>query len=378
MFFNVHSREVEDWTRHGLSDLAAKIARTPLPPRQTFLDDPLRVLRTVRFASRFDLTIEPAAAAAIREDDIQLALRTKVSRERVGIETTKMMHNNPVQSLELIEGLHLHSAMFAAPVSAPHPHEQAVYAARILERVVARGAGEPSDALWLAAAVCPYRGARVERKKKDESVVSVIMAESLKLSTEQKLAVSNLFEATPLLDPTLTGRARIGVTLQHPSVRPWEQSLVWAIVERVLPTWAGEWTPEHETIFTQFMAFKDHIVELGLPEAIKQPPLLDVSASHPTKLTAQGRKLQQLLSIRPGPLLAVLAREINSWQLDHPGATADDCEAWVLEMWNGPGRMQWEAAVPPPVVKTGKAEKRKQKAAAEAAEAQQKQGQKQQ
>ena len=37
--------EVEDWTGWGLSDLAQRYARTPLPAGQTFADDPLRVLR---------------------------------------------------------------------------------------------------------------------------------------------------------------------------------------------------------------------------------------------------------------------------------------------------------------------------------------------
>eukprot|EP01047_Picozoa_sp_COSAG01_P104808 COSAG01_NODE_34089_length_553_cov_4.048458_2_plen_57_part_01 len=53
---------VEDLTRRGLQDLSDGLARTPLEPSQTFTDDPLRVLRAVRFASRFDLVVDPALA----------------------------------------------------------------------------------------------------------------------------------------------------------------------------------------------------------------------------------------------------------------------------------------------------------------------------
>lgn len=72
LFYNVHTGEIEDFTRLGLSDLANKIARTPLAPTRTFLDDPLRILRCIRFASRFSLTISPDVADAIRRDDIKV------------------------------------------------------------------------------------------------------------------------------------------------------------------------------------------------------------------------------------------------------------------------------------------------------------------
>ena len=38
LFYNLQTREVEDWTRQGLADLAAGIIRTPLDPKVTFLD----------------------------------------------------------------------------------------------------------------------------------------------------------------------------------------------------------------------------------------------------------------------------------------------------------------------------------------------------
>ena len=52
LFFNVHTKQVEDFTQKGLEDLSKRLIRTPLEPIQTFLDDPLRVLRCIRFATR--------------------------------------------------------------------------------------------------------------------------------------------------------------------------------------------------------------------------------------------------------------------------------------------------------------------------------------
>ena len=73
LFYNVHTRQVEDYTGSGLTDLANKVARTPLPPKQTFEDDPLRILRCIRFASRFDLSVAEEVIEAIKQPEIQVS-----------------------------------------------------------------------------------------------------------------------------------------------------------------------------------------------------------------------------------------------------------------------------------------------------------------
>ena len=52
LFYNLHTGEVEDFTGQGLPDLRARTIRTPIEPELTFLEDPLRVLRAVRFAAQ--------------------------------------------------------------------------------------------------------------------------------------------------------------------------------------------------------------------------------------------------------------------------------------------------------------------------------------
>lgn len=91
LFYNVHTRQVEDWTGKGLDDMANHKIRTPLEPIQTFRDDPLRILRCIRFASRFGYTLVPELEAALVNSEILEALRTRISRERVGIEIEKML-----------------------------------------------------------------------------------------------------------------------------------------------------------------------------------------------------------------------------------------------------------------------------------------------
>lgn len=54
MYFLVFSPILLD---RGIDDLREGIIRTPLPPMVTFLDDPLRLMRAVRFAARFGFTL---------------------------------------------------------------------------------------------------------------------------------------------------------------------------------------------------------------------------------------------------------------------------------------------------------------------------------
>jgi tRNA nucleotidyltransferase (CCA-adding enzyme) len=61
---------VEDFTKRGLDDLKNGVIRTPLKPYSTFFDDPLRILRTFRFASRFGFKVEPDIIEALKSEEI--------------------------------------------------------------------------------------------------------------------------------------------------------------------------------------------------------------------------------------------------------------------------------------------------------------------
>ncbi len=87
MLLDPVKREVLDYVG-GRKDLAAGIIRTIGNPQQRFAEDKLRMLRAIRFAARFDHTIEPSTFAAMQELADQIAV---VSRERVRDELTRML-----------------------------------------------------------------------------------------------------------------------------------------------------------------------------------------------------------------------------------------------------------------------------------------------
>ena len=91
LFYNLKNSEIEDLTGRGIRDLGSHLIKTPLEPAQTFTDDPLRILRHIRFASRFGFDIDPEDRSAMSNEDIKGALRTKVTRERVFKEIEKTL-----------------------------------------------------------------------------------------------------------------------------------------------------------------------------------------------------------------------------------------------------------------------------------------------
>jgi tRNA nucleotidyltransferase (CCA-adding enzyme) len=103
-----------------------------------------------------------------------------VSKERIGIEITKMMQKNPLHALALIDDLSLHSSIFTCDVDPPR--HDALSTAQILQRVQERF--REDEMLWLAAATSPFRNC-VVRRRKEESAVSVVLSDGLKVSDSQ-------------------------------------------------------------------------------------------------------------------------------------------------------------------------------------------------
>lgn len=78
---------------HGQNDLKKGVIRTPRDPQITFSDDPLRMFRAVRFASRFDFEMAPEVFQSIRSNIHRIGI---IAPERISEELNKMLlHKNP-------------------------------------------------------------------------------------------------------------------------------------------------------------------------------------------------------------------------------------------------------------------------------------------
>lgn len=90
---------------NGLEDLQKGILRTPLEPHQTYSDDPLRMMRAIRFASTLGFQLEEKSFEAIKEESERIEI---VSVERIMTEFNKiMLSEKPSIGLKLLEETHL-------------------------------------------------------------------------------------------------------------------------------------------------------------------------------------------------------------------------------------------------------------------------------
>lgn len=134
----------------GMDDLEDGIIRTPCDPDITFSDDPLRMMRAVRFAAQLGFTIEEETFDAIRRNAPRIRI---VSRERIAAELNKIVLS-PVPSMgfELLELTGLLELIFpemhrlkGVERRGKHAHkDNFVHTLKVLDNVARR-----SDDLWL-------------------------------------------------------------------------------------------------------------------------------------------------------------------------------------------------------------------------------------
>ncbi|KAI0047658.1 poly A polymerase C-terminal region-like protein [Auriscalpium vulgare] len=367
LFYNVHTRSVEDHCGQGLEDLKNGIVRTPLPPRQTFLDDPLRVIRCIRFTSRFGFQMVPELEASARDAEIQTALAQKITRERVGEEIDKMMGGrDPFRAIQLIDSLSLFSTVFYIPPeisstlsASPASSSKTIAAGAILHTILHPSAplfAHPPlhslltsqlsasssiiPRLYLACALTPYRGITyADSKKRARPAVEAAIREGLKIGTKNHYldgipalyAAAELLKAPRLDDDRFTSpseRVAIGMLLRETAVHNplldahWTTSLLFALVQDLVPLYnvaADSFDVDGATdIIKTYNDFVMRIEELELDKAVDSKPILD------------GREVVQLLGLsKGGQWTGRVLTEVVKWQLGHPTASKDACAEWL-------------------------------------------------
>ncbi len=100
LFKNLSTGEILDLTGRGMEDIQKGVVRTPMEPSKTFIDDPLRMLRVVRFYAKYKWEIPFHIVKALKSNANQLE---NISAERISEELNKMlMTSNPDKAVKLL------------------------------------------------------------------------------------------------------------------------------------------------------------------------------------------------------------------------------------------------------------------------------------
>ncbi|KAF8940844.1 CCA tRNA nucleotidyltransferase, mitochondrial [Dissophora ornata] len=172
LFYNIHTDSVEDYTGKGLDDLRDGWIRTPLAAYDTFWQDPLRILRCIRFATRFNFQIAADAKQAMLDPKIKEKLQTKISVERIGREFMMLVDNAAGRSvaMRLLQENMLYDVVFPVPVKS------------VLVKGVSAVNGERHDTedafklAWIVEWLLQINSI-TERSSKDDADVAVFLRE---------------------------------------------------------------------------------------------------------------------------------------------------------------------------------------------------------
>lgn len=361
LFYNIMTSEIEDYTGRGLEDLQNGVLRTPLPPRQTFLDDPLRVLRLIRFASRFGFSIDKDVLIEMSDPEINKCFNNKISRERVGVEMEKILAGNtPWIAWDLIQRCHLENVIFFW-----HCNENVIqYNKKYLESLPQINEIYDSGLLnkhirvlnenyavfvstdlslcsilqnkiitdkqlrqnfMLGTTLLPFHDLSIvalpqKKLNNTASIVECIIKDGLKLSKNDAVTISKAVNSIPQYNEivTLYNNKSANTSLKRSQIAlfirsfkgNWELIHLMSFFNDIIN--ADGLSMIKPTIITNYNNFWSMIYDENLENCHSLRPLID------------GKALQKELNIKPGPWMSEVNDEQIKWQFDNPQGERDD------------------------------------------------------
>ena len=370
LFYNLSSATVEDFTGRGLQDMELKIIKTPLPALQTFKDDPLRVLRAVRFASRLGYDIDASDKQAMRDETIKEALRVKISRERIGTEIIKMLKGAELKSamrtavaelclgpdphcaLGLIDNLGLYQTIFADPtMSVPsssdqstwvvalgtlheilRPQDSTAQTAKTLQAINRLLVRDESDCFlaWTLLCFVPwaellpqtlskaslkksasYAGLAAREGIKADNKICKIVEHAVTYRHEVLSLKDSMLNSEPLLSSRKRKAAAVGREVHGMAIRAW--GVHWRTIVIFSLLWEVSKATSEELrgiILAQYATWVEHLQSLSLLDVDKLKPLVD------------GNQISQAFGgVKKGPWMKKAMEIAMEWQLRNPEAT---------------------------------------------------------
>lgn len=340
LFYNLQEQKIEDFTERGLQDLKNGILRTPLEPLETFNEDPLRVLRLIRFSAKYGFPVADDTLLAMGHPEIKQALIRKISRERVGVEVSKMLATTtkyPEKGLFTIASLELEDAIFHInPQSLigqlpPSGLTELTRAAHDLEvNKISLHSELQKEFLpttkhryifWLSVPMTRFDGLKaVNDKRKQVPATEKVIRDGLKLPLHEGNTVLSLFshkqQVWEAASSGESSRRKLGVLIRQCGDK-WRLTVLYSLLWRL----NMRTEPEAELI-SAYNSLVSKIMELGLDEAYAVKPLIN------------GKEIMDLYKVKGGSWTARAVDAVIEMRLEDPDISKEKCEEQLLKMKN--------------------------------------------
>lgn len=290
LFFNINERKIEDFVG-GMVDLENRILRTPIDSVLTFKEDPLRVIRGLRFVCAYDFVMDDAifeAAAQIRD-----AFEMTIARERITVELTKCAKSRLVYKLpDLLVRCGLFLSVFTGC-----GFGETVAAMRC--KIALSRNEDIENGLSVMIAGVYFDGLMDKPNTRLNTMCDAIITKGLsmpkKIAVDARTIVFGAMSMRPLVDDT----SRL-------SVGRWVRSVgkLWPLVRCVLDD-------------VNLLQFFDQILR----------PFIDkenLSTAFELKPLMVGGDLCSAFNVKPGPMIAKMIEDLIHWQIVNPNGTADE------------------------------------------------------
>ena len=308
IFFNVITSKVEDFC-NGIPDLESKLLRTCQPSKQSFLDDPLRILRIFRFGSRFSFNLTDDIIESAKNAKSEYI--EKITAERANLEITKALEGpNPVQYVSWIVESELFETIFDPQ------NKWGLDTKACIDRmsISLKGCKEEKLVVSLAAIFEPlYHMEKVKDTVRKNNMITALefaILREMKYQIEIAAAVLKLLKGNEIVKSLISQpltRLQVGHFVM-------ETGPLWPLVQHAL-------YDQREIIFF-IKDLKQYIIQENLGEAYSIRPLM------------RGNELAKLHGQKPGPGMANLIRQLIDWQLENPNGTKEQYTELITKCAN--------------------------------------------
>ena len=361
LMLDIETGDLKDFTGKGIEDIKNKVVRTPLDPKITFSDDPLRIMRALRFATKLGFALDPAIIEAAKDPAIQQAFRTKISRERMHDEFRKMLTGpNPVEAMKLLTALGLRDEVLKLPEhyepwemeqNSPHHDfnvlDHTLQVLSNLQQIIqSRNLSDADKFVLNLAALCHDLGkldpAIKQTKQVGDKIITTYNGHEAESAKAAEYMLRNL-PGTKVEEIEAVKRLISGYMAVNPDRRDSSeaynrsQKALGKFVRELGDLWehavdlyhadsSGHKVNQFATHSTTWYDTMKEQARILNPQAIKDlKPLLN------------GGELMALFGRKGGPWISVVTKALIDWQLENRNATKDQASEFVKKLYEEQG-----------------------------------------